>query len=77
MSSECTSERPATLARFKNASANLWEKMADDAFRKIIRRIAKVASIYKIISSTTVKDPPGWSTLETLGAQTDGHSLLL
>jgi hypothetical protein len=75
VSSECTSERTPALTWLKNASTNLWQKMADDAFRKLIWCIYEIASICKIISATAVKDPPmasAWPPLMETPQERDG-----
>lgn len=58
MSSERPSKCAAAFAGLKNASTDLGEEMPDDAFRKLIWRIYKVASVYKINLAINVKVPP-------------------
>jgi hypothetical protein len=58
VSSECTSECPATLTGLKNPSVNLWQKMPNNPFGEPIWGIDKITGIYRIISAINVKVPP-------------------
>ncbi len=56
--SECTGERTSAFAGFKNSSADLREKMPNDALRKLIWRINQITWIYTINPGAMVKVPP-------------------